>query len=273
MPAAADRALADVHPAPPSQPRAQSPLAGAAPPASPAPLAQHSDGDSERIRRARDSWADSDINISADGDLQIHNQIKQGIMGFMENEIKKPDATKHPIATLSAYVNSVTESDESLLRHAKALRSSTHRERKSPSRKKKKRVSKHRSDLGSDFDITSMSALEKVDDYLKEYDKAEEVTLSGELEIDPNDLVNNNGSSKESKLKPRKTRRKSRHEDGKRERSLNSRDISPRVFDPNTSRHGKPSPGSKPGILFFVSIFILNLINLFTVLWFQFVPL
>lgn len=202
---------------------------------------------SARVQKSRGSWVDSDINVSAEGELEIHQQIKQGIMGFMENEIKKSD-NKLPIATLSAYVNGITESEENL-RHSKSgSHSGSHREKKSPSRRKKKRISsKHRSDLGSDFDITvsSMSALEKVDDYLKEYNKGEEITLSGDLEIEPNDLVNNNGSSKESKLKPKK-RRKSRHEDGKRDKNANTRDVSPRVFDPATGKHIKPLGNAKP---------------------------
>ena len=79
-----------------------------------------------------------------------------------------------------------------------------------------------------------------MDDYLKEYNKDEVVTLSGELEIEANDMENNNGITKELRHKPRKTRRKVRDE--RQDSNANGRDISPKVF-----KSGKNKSGSKAG--------------------------
>lgn len=68
----------------------------------------------------------------------------------------------------------------------------------------------------------------QVDDYLKEYNKDEVVTLSGELEIEANDVENNNSMSKDLRHKPRKTRRKHREE--RADGNTNGRDVSPKVF-------------------------------------------
>lgn len=58
------------------------------------------------------------------------------------------------------------------------------------------------------------------------------VTLSGELEIEANDVENNNDSSKELKHKPRKTRRKLREE--RHDTNANGMDVSPKVFKTGT---------------------------------------
>lgn len=81
----------------------------------------------------------------------------------------------------------------------------------------------------------------QVDDYLKEYNKDEVVTLSGELEIESNDIENNNGISKELRHKPRKTRRKTREE--RHDGNANSKDVSPKVFKTGSKSKG----GTKPG--------------------------
>lgn len=80
----------------------------------------------------------------------------------------------------------------------------------------------------------------QVDDYLKEYNKDEVVTLSGELEIEPNDVENNNGTSKELRHKPRKTRRRTREDT-----NANGKDVSPKVFKAGS----KSKNATKPGIL------------------------
>lgn len=81
----------------------------------------------------------------------------------------------------------------------------------------------------------------QVDDYLKEYNKDEVVTLSGELEIEANDVENNNESSKELKHKPRKTRRKLREE--RHETSSNGKDVSPKVFKTGARSKTSVKPG------------------------------
>lgn len=58
------------------------------------------------------------------------------------------------------------------------------------------------------------------------------VTLSGELEIEANDLENNNGMSKELRHKPRKTRRKVRDE--RQDSNANGKEVSPKVFKTGT---------------------------------------
>lgn len=68
------------------------------------------------------------------------------------------------------------------------------------------------------------------------------VTLSGELEIEANDLENNNGNSKDLRHKPRKTRRKIREE--RQDSNSNGRDVSPKVF-----KTGTKNKTAKPGML------------------------
>lgn len=80
-----------------------------------------------------------------------------------------------------------------------------------------------------------------MDDYLKEYNKDEVVTLSGELEIEANDVENNNGSTKDHH-KSRKTRRKARDE--RQDGNANS-DVSPKVFKSGS----RSKSGAKPGKL------------------------
>lgn len=179
----------------------------------------------------KDGWIKSE-HESLDTELPIHDQIKQGILGFVENEIKKSD--KNP--SIVFYSHDPNGLDEKFMKNL-SRPSSGHKEKRSPSyRKKKRHSSKHRD--YHDFEIpgSSLSALEKVDDYLKEYKKDEVVTLSGELEIEVNDIENNNGLSKELRHKPRKTRRKIREIQEK-----NGRDVSPKVFKSS----GKGKLGSK----------------------------
>lgn len=80
----------------------------------------------------------------------------------------------------------------------------------------------------------------QVDDYLKEYNKEEIVTLSGELEIE-NDVENNNGT-KELRHKPRKTRRKTRDE-RQQDSNANGSDVSPKVFKTASKSKTTAKPG------------------------------
>lgn len=183
----------------------------------------------------RDSWIKSE-HESLDTELPIHDQIKQGILGFVEKEFKKSD--KNP--SFVFYSHDPNHLDEKFMKSL-SRPSSGHKEKRSPSyRKKKRHSSRHRDRDLHDFEIpgSSLSALEKVDDYLKEYNKDEVVTLSGELEIEANDVENNNGISKELRHKPRKTRRKVRDE--RQDGNANGRDVSPKVFK------SKNKTGSKP---------------------------
>ncbi|XP_049865267.1 transmembrane protein 237-like [Pectinophora gossypiella] len=187
--------------------------------------------------KARDSWIKSE-HESLDTELPIHEQIKQGIIGFVEKEIKKSD--KNP--SFVFYSHDPNGLDEKYMKTL-SRPSSGHKEKRSPSyRKKKRHSSRHRDRDLHDFEIpgSSLSALEKVDDYLKEYNKDEVVTLSGELEIEANDVENNNGTTKELRHKPRKTRRKTREE--RQDSNANGRDISPKVFKTGT----KSKTGNKP---------------------------
>ncbi|KAG6458127.1 hypothetical protein O3G_MSEX010683 [Manduca sexta] len=185
----------------------------------------------------RDSWIKSE-HESLDTELPIHDQIKQGILGFVEKEIKKSD--KNP--SFVFYSHDPNGLEEKFMKTL-SRPSSGHKEKRSPSyRKKKRHSSKHRDRDLHDFDIpgSSLSALEKVDDYLKEYNKDEVVTLSGELEIEANDVENNNGTCKDLRYKPRKTRRKTRDE--RQDANANGRDVSPKVFKSGS----KSKQGSKP---------------------------
>lgn len=192
----------------------------------------------ERRQKTRDSWIQSEENASLDTELPIHDQIKQGILGFVENEMKKSD-TKNP--SFIFYAHEYRGSDDKYLKTF-IKPTNGHRDKRSPSHKRKKRhTSKNRDrESHAEFEITasSLSALEKVDDYLKEYNKDEVITLSGELEIETNDVVNNNGTGKEVKAKPRKGKRKSR-EEARQDRTGANKEVSPNVFGASTGRHVK----------------------------------
>ncbi|CAK1551561.1 unnamed protein product [Leptosia nina] len=174
--------------------------------------------------KTRGTWTKSEQE-SVDTELPIHDQIKMDILGFVEKEFKKTD--KPPSFVFYSHdPNGLDEKMKTLSRP-----SSGHREKRSPSyRKKKRHSSKHRDRDLHDFEVpgSSLIALEKVDDYLKEYNKDEVVTLSGELEIEAHDVENNNGSSRELRHKPRKTRRRVREE--RHDNNSNGRDVSPKVF-------------------------------------------
>ncbi|XP_041973255.1 uncharacterized protein LOC121728967 [Aricia agestis] len=191
--------------------------------------------------KLREKWANSEQE-SADTEIPIHDQIKMGILGFVEKEIKKSD--KNP--SFVFYSHDPNGLDEKFMKTL-SRPSSGHKEKRSPSyRRKKRHSSKHRDRDLHDFEIpgSSLIALEKVDDYLKEYNKDEVVTLSGELEIEANDVENNNGTPKELRHKPRKTRRKAREE--RQDTNANGRDISPKVFktgskSKSTTKSARPS--------------------------------
>ncbi|CAG9791768.1 unnamed protein product [Diatraea saccharalis] len=187
--------------------------------------------------KAPESWVNSE-HESLDIELPIHDQIKQGILGFVEKEFKKSD--KNP--SFVFYSHDPNGLDEKFMKSL-SRPTSGHREKRSPSyRKKKRHSSKHRDRDLHDFEIpgSSLSALEKVDDYLKEYNKDEVVTLSGELEIEANDLENNNGTSKDLRHKTRKTKRKVKDE--RQDGNANGREVSPKVF-----KSGKTKSTTKPG--------------------------
>lgn len=77
------------------------------------------------------------------------------------------------------------------------------------------------------------------------------VTLSGELEIEANDVKNNNGTSKDMRHKPRKTKRKSRDE--RQDTNANGKDVSPKVFKASSS---KSKLGAKPGKIYFIYLIL-----------------
>lgn len=107
----------------------------------------------------RDSWIKSD-HESLDTELPIHEQIKQGIIGFVEKEIKKSD--KNP--SFVFYSHDPNHLDEKFMKSL-SRPSSGHKEKRSPSyRKKKRHSSRHRDRDLHDFEIpgSSLSALEKV---------------------------------------------------------------------------------------------------------------
>ncbi|XP_034825149.1 transmembrane protein 237 [Maniola hyperantus] len=186
-------------------------------------------GEPSERSKTRENWTKSEQE-SLDTELPIHDQIKMGILGFVEKEIKKSD--KNP--SFVFYSHDPNGLDDKFMKNL-SRPSSGHKEKRSPSyRKKKRHSSRHRDRDLHDFEIpgSSLIALEKVDDYLKEYNKDEVVTLSGELEIEANDVENNNDSSKELKHKPRKTRRKLREE--RHDTNANGMDVSPKVFKTGT---------------------------------------
>ncbi|GBP07301.1 hypothetical protein EVAR_92166_1 [Eumeta japonica] len=181
----------------------------------------------DKSSKNKENWINSEQNESLDKELPIHDQIKQDILGFIENEIKKSDNTKNP--SFVFYSHDPNGLDDRFIKTL-SRPSSGHKEKRSPSyRKKKRHSSKHRDRDLHEFEIpgSSLSALEKVDDYLKEYNKDEVVTLSGELEYESNDIDNNNGSSKELRHKSRKIRRKAKED---KDTNANGQDVSPRVF-------------------------------------------
>lgn len=105
----------------------------------------------------RDSWIKSEHESV---ELPIHEQLKQGILGFVEKEIKKSD--KNP--SFVFYSHDPNGLDEKFLKTL-SRPSSGHKEKRSPSyRKKKRHSSKHREREQQDFEIpgSSLSALEKV---------------------------------------------------------------------------------------------------------------
>ncbi|XP_045492254.1 transmembrane protein 237-like [Colias croceus] len=182
----------------------------------------------------RENWKNSEQE-SIDTEIPIHDQIKMDILGFVEKEIKKTDKPSFVF-----YSHDPNGLDDKFMKTL-SRPSSGHKEKRSPSyRRKKRHTSKHRDRDLHDFEIpgSSLIALEKVDDYLKEYNKDEVVTLSGELEIE-NDVENNNGSSRELRHKPRKTRRKTREE--RHEAHSNGRDVSPKVFKTASRSKAKPA--------------------------------
>lgn len=218
-------------------------------PSSP-PTPPPSDQLSEKSSKVRDNWITSDQNESIEIELPIHDQIKQGILGFVENEIKKSDNTKNP--SFVFYSHDPNDLDEKLMKSL-SRPSSGHKEKRSPSyRKKKRHSSKHRDRELLEFELpgSSLSALEKVDDYLKEYNKDETVTLSGELEIETNETDNNNSAVKDVKHKPRKTRRKVKEE--RQESSTSRRDVSPKIFK-TASKSAKAAKSSK-----YTNIFLMQ---------------
>lgn len=105
----------------------------------------------------RDSWIKSEHESI---ELPIHDQINQGIMAFVENEIKKSD--KNPAFVF--YTHDPNGLDEKIMKTL-SRPSSGHKEKRSPSyRKKKRHSSRHRDSMYNDFDVpgSSLSALERV---------------------------------------------------------------------------------------------------------------
>ncbi|CAH4036568.1 uncharacterized protein LOC123711258 [Pieris brassicae] len=191
--------------------------------------------------KIRENWTKSEQE-SLDTELPIHDQIKRGILGFVEKEIKKTD--KPP--SFVFYSHDPNGLEDKFMKNL-SRPSSSHKEKRSPSyRKKKRHSSRHRDKDLHDFEVpgSSLIALEKVDDYLKEYNKDEVVTLSGELDIEAHDVENNNGSSRELRHKSRKTRRKPREE---RHDNSNGRNVSPKVF--KTASKSKSSKPARPADL------------------------
>lgn len=109
--------------------------------------------------KTRDTWIKSEQE-SLDIELPIHDQIKLGILGFVEKEIKKSD--KNP--SFVFYSHDPNGLDEKFMKTL-SRPSSGHKEKRSPSyRKKKRHSSKHRDRDLHDFELpgSSLSALEKV---------------------------------------------------------------------------------------------------------------
>ncbi|KOB68514.1 Uncharacterized protein OBRU01_11035 [Operophtera brumata] len=140
-------------------------------------------GEPSSEKSKRDSWIKSEHESV---ELPIHDQINQGIMAFVEKEIKKSD--KNPAFVF--YSHDPNGLDEKFVKTL-SRPSSGHKEKRN-----------------------------------------EVVTLSGELEIEPNDVENNNGTSKELRHKPRKTRRRTRDE--RQDTNTSGKDVSPKVFKAGT---------------------------------------
>lgn len=109
--------------------------------------------------KTSESWTKSGQE-SLDIELPIHDQIKMGILGFVEKEIKKTD--KPPSFVFSSH--DPNGLDEKVMKTLSGP-SSSHREKHSPSyRKKKRHSSRHRDKDLHDFEVpgSSLIALEKV---------------------------------------------------------------------------------------------------------------
>lgn len=118
----------------------------------------NTEGPSDKSK-SRENWTKSEQE-SFDTELPIHDQIKMGILGFVEKEIKKSD--KNP--SFVFYSHDPNGLDEKFMKTL-SRPSSGHKEKRSPSyRKKKRHSSKHRDRDLHDFEIpgSSLIALEKV---------------------------------------------------------------------------------------------------------------
>lgn len=116
--------------------------------------------------KSRDNWIKSEQNESLDIELPIHDQIKQGILGFVEKEIKKTDGTKPSFVFYSHDPNGL---DEKYMKNLSRPSSGHSKEKRSPSyRKKKRHSSRHQDRELQEFEIpgSSLSALEKVSAFL-----------------------------------------------------------------------------------------------------------
>lgn len=109
--------------------------------------------------KARENWVKSEQE-SIDAEIPIHDQIKKGILGFVEKEIKKSD--KNP--SFVFYSHDPNGLDEKFMKNL-SRPSSGHKEKRSPSyRRKKRHSSRHRDRDLHDFEVpgSSLIALEKV---------------------------------------------------------------------------------------------------------------
>lgn len=116
-------------------------------------------GESSERSKTRENWTKSEQE-SLDTELPIHDQIKMGILGFVEKEIKKSD--KNP--SFVFYSHDPNGLDDKFMKNL-SRPSSGHKEKRSPSyRKKKRHSSRHRDRDLHDFEIpgSSLIALEKV---------------------------------------------------------------------------------------------------------------
>lgn len=116
-------------------------------------------GESSERSKTRENWTKSEQE-SLDTELPIHDQIKKGILGFVEKEIKKSD--KNP--SFVFYSHDPNGLDDKFMKNL-SRPSSGHKEKRSPSyRKKKRHSSRHRDRDLHDFEIpgSSLIALEKV---------------------------------------------------------------------------------------------------------------
>lgn len=116
-------------------------------------------GEPSEKAKTKENWSKSEQE-SVDAELPIHDQIKMGILGFVEKEIKKSD--KNP--SFVFYSHDPNGLDEKFMKTL-SRPSSGHKEKRSPSyRKKKRHSSRHRDRDLHDFEIpgSSLIALEKV---------------------------------------------------------------------------------------------------------------